>query len=288
MLKYDLLAIDLDGTLLDRRGRVSPRNAAAVRAARDAGLEVVIATGRALVESEHVLDAIEHRGAFVGAGGALLCDAATRRTVERSVMPADLVRRLTGSLGLRGHLAHLLKDRDETGYDYLIVGEGVLDPATEWWFDTLPVVARRVATFDDDEHPDHTLRCGTVAAAAEIADLAGAIRSSLGDSVYMQHWAAVTSAEPINASTHMLEVFNPRVDKWTMLDRYATRRAIRPERIAAIGDGINDIGMIRAAGLGIAVGNADPGVMHVASRVVAEHHRDGVAEAIERLVNGTW
>jgi len=285
---YDLIAIDLDGTLLRRDGSVSARNVAALREARDAGAEVVLATGRALIESDHVLDHVGREGFFVGAGGAMLCNARTGRTVQRSDMDEHLVRAVTASLNRHGHLAHLLKDGSVAGYDYLIVGDGVLDPATQWWFDTLPIRARFARLLEEDEHPELTVRVGTVASARELDHVEHELREDLGDTVFLQHWAAVTSTEATGSQTHLLEVFNPEVDKWTMIRRIAERRGIDRDRVAAIGDGLNDIRMVREAGLGVAIGNAEAGVMHVADRVAPENDEDGVAVAIDAILHGKW
>jgi len=288
-IKYDIIAIDLDGTLLDGQGEVSRQNAAAIDLAREAGIEIVLATGRAWVESRHAIEAIRQReGVFIGAGGAALNRAVDGETLWRSVMEPHLIARVAEALLSRGHLAHLLKDRHGTGYDYLIVGSGVLDPASEWWLRTLPVAARYAPTMEGDAHPGDTLRCGTVATADEVAEVAGAIRVQLGDAIFLQHWPALTEAERTGAPTHMLEVFNPDVDKWTALERYARQRNVAPERIAAIGDGINDARMIRSAGLGIAMANASPGVAHVAARITGHHDEHGVAAAIEAILEGRW
>src|SRR4051794_33527048 len=127
--RYDLLVIDLDGTLLRRDGSVSQRNVQAVAAARHAGIQVIIATGRALIESREALAAINHNtpGDLVAAAGvSLLGDAAPGRKIDRAVWPADLVRDATRSLLEDGHKALILKDAHATGYDYLAVGSGEL------------------------------------------------------------------------------------------------------------------------------------------------------------------
>ena len=68
-MPYDLLVVDLDGTLLGRNGDVSSRNRRALAQARECGLELIIATGRSLVESRCALDAVDHQGLVVAAGG---------------------------------------------------------------------------------------------------------------------------------------------------------------------------------------------------------------------------
>ena len=104
-----LIAVDLDGTLLDSSGKVSPRNIKAIGDLRDAGFKVVPATGRSWRESRRVFEVIQAKGMAVTSGGSVLSDAATGKTIERLVMDPELVLRLTLALLERGLLAHLLR-----------------------------------------------------------------------------------------------------------------------------------------------------------------------------------
>ncbi|HRP62794.1 MAG TPA: HAD-IIB family hydrolase [Phycisphaerales bacterium] len=286
--RYDMLVIDLDGTLLDRDGYVSTANRRALDAARSGGLEVIIATGRAWVESMTALRAIAHDGLLIAAGGSLLCDAATGHTVDRHVMPRDLVADVTSALLGHGHKVLILKDAHAAGYDYLAVGPGRLDPASEWWFNTIPAKVRHVDGLHEDEHPDETVRAGVVASSAELTPIARDLQVALGGRAFLQHWAAVTESEATGSSTHLLEVFNPNVSKWTMIESICQQRGIDRDRVAAIGDGLNDVEMIANAGLGVAMANADHRVMQAADRVTARHDEDGVAAAIDRILTGEW
>lgn len=286
--RYDLIVVDLDGTLLDKRGCASERNCAAIRAARDAGVEVIVATGRAFVESQAILAQIESLGPVIVAGGAMLCESMTGDTLDRSTMPADLVANISGSLIRHGHTAHILKDATAASFDYLIVGEGTLDPATQWWFDTHPVRVRYVDTLERDSHPGDTVRVGTVANGTSLKKIADEMRDDLGDSVFLQHWSAVTATEAIGSETHLLEAFHPQVNKWTMIERFCQRTGIDTNRVAAIGDGMNDLNMLRNAGLSVAMANADPGIVHLCDRVTEDHEADGVAHAIDQMLTGAW
>ncbi|MEO0586823.1 MAG: HAD hydrolase family protein, partial [Planctomycetota bacterium] len=84
--------------------------------------------------------------------------------------------------------------------------------------------------------------------------------------------------------THMLQCVDPAVDKATAVARIADRLGIPAERSAAIGDAPNDLGMIRWAALGLAVGNAWPELIEAADHAVATNANDGVAEAIDHYV----
>jgi HAD superfamily hydrolase (TIGR01484 family) len=286
--RYELLVVDLDGTLLDRKGQVSERNCRILAEARADGMEVVIATGRAWSESRKALEAVSHEGWVVAAGGSLLSDAATGRTVHRHVMPHDVVVELTDALVSHGHKALLLKDAHITGYDYVAVGPGELDPASRWWFEQFQVKVRHVDGHAEDEHPHDTVRAGAVACGTRLTPLAEWCRDALGDRCFSQHWSAVTESEAIGSTTHLLEVFHPRVNKWTMVEHVCKDMGISRQQVAAIGDGLNDLELIREAGLGIAMANAVSAVTAVADRVTEDFECDGVATAVERILSGEW
>lgn len=298
--KYDILAVDLDGTLLDPSGRVSARNRGAVAAAREAGLEVVICTGRGLVESKHILDAIDGRRLPRGwpvapaavAGGAMIADASQNRTLHRWPMDESLVRRIVARFADAKVASMVLKDPDAAGFDYLIVDTGQLDPVNIWWFDKMGVQRRHVPTLDVDEHPEHTVRVGFAAATENMYALGREIMSEFKDQATLHHFAAVSAKHASDGgrddSIHILEAFDPRVNKWTAVEWLAGEQGVARERIAAIGDEVNDVALIRGAGMGIAMGNAVEGVKAVAKRHAPTNADDGVAHAIERILEGSW
>ena len=286
--RYDLLVIDLDGTLLSRDGSISTRNRMAIDRAKAAGIEIIIATGRALSESRAALSSLEYDGLVVAAGGSLLCDAVSGRTIDRRVMGYDVVHEVTRELVDHGHKALILKDAHATGYDYLTVGDGDFDPASIWWFSRLGIEVRHVDKLDDDEHPADSVRAGAVACESKLAPLAGRLREKMRDRCCLQHWSAVTESHAIGATTHLLEVFTPNVNKWTMIASYYGRKGLNASRIAAMGDGLNDIEMVQNAGLGVAMANASPQVKSVAARITTDHDADGVAMAIDNILCGAW
>lgn len=286
--RFHTLVIDLDGTLLMRDGSVSMENRRALDLAREAGLEVIIATGRALVESLPAIEAIEHEGLVVAGSGSLLCEAASGRTIDRRVLEHDVVHHIGDALIANGHKLLVLKDAHAAGYDYLAVGPGELDPASKWWFSQLQAKLRFAEDVHDDEHPQDTVRAGVVAREDELAPLAESLREEIGDRAYLHHWSAVTESEATGSRTHLLEVFCRGVNKWTMIESHCHRRDLNSNGVAAIGDGLNDIELVAGAGLGIAMANADERVRRVADQHTADHNEHGVAVAIDRILAGAW
>lgn len=292
-IPYRLLALDLDGTLLDAASRLSPANRAAVGRAIDAGLEVVVCTGRGFAECRHVLDDLTMAGAAVVAGGAMTVQLPSGETLHRSAMPADLVRDVSRILNAAtGHYVLLLKDRSATGVDYVLLGDGRVDAASEWWFNQVPVAVQRAERFEDDPHPDETIRLGNVTTAREMKRLGARVVEEFGRRTFVHHFPVINSdgngRHLADDAIHLMEIFNAETNKWSAISALAAQRGVAAEQIAAIGDEINDVAMIRHAGLGVAMGNAIDPIKQVADRITLDQAEDGVAHAIEQILAGAW
>jgi hydroxymethylpyrimidine pyrophosphatase-like HAD family hydrolase len=294
---FDLIAIDLDGTLLGPDGRVSEANARAVARAREAGITVLPATGRGLVESLAVFDAIDHDTHAVVAGGAVTADVTTREAIDRSVMPGWLVRESIEHIHGHGHVAAVLKDGAAAGYDYLVVtgsGRAHRDPVLDWWFERTGVSVRTVASLDEDDCPELTVRVGCTAVDEEARPLALALQTELGERALLHQFttiaapAIVGSADGTPRRVHVVEVFDRRAGKWGAISRYADSCGIDHHRVVAIGDETNDVDMLRGAGLGVAMGNAVSAARDAADRQTASNAEDGVARVIDAVLSGAW
>ncbi len=299
MPRYDLLAIDLDGTLLGHGGGVggvSQRNKEALHRARAAGIRTVICTGRGLAECRHVTAAITQTDPVVVAGGAIIACPETSATLHRFAMPEHVVTQAVDIMLDLDHAALVLKDPVAAGYDYLVVRGPrniPLDPVTRWWFESMSVRVREVASLDHDEHPEHTVRVGACGFSSQMASAETQIRDRFAHTVVVHQFGAVVAPDHIktNASgetLHVLEAFDQDATKWSAISHLAKQWGIPASRIAAIGDEINDLSMIEGAGLGIAMGNAIPKVKAIANQHTAPNHEDGVALAIDRIIDGAW
>jgi hydroxymethylpyrimidine pyrophosphatase-like HAD family hydrolase len=290
---YDLLAIDLDGTLLDPRGQVSAANAEAIARARRAGIHVTVCTGRGLVECRGILNRIEQARPVVVAGGSMVACPATSATLHRFLMERALVTRLADCLIGHGHPVLILKDPHPAGYDYTILspkGPDALDPVTRWWFEVMRITPRYIETLAEDEHPEDTVRVGVCGTRRATARAAVEVREAFGHEVSMNHFAAVapsSSSDP-DDTTVILETFAKAANKWSAIQWISGQMDVKPERIAAIGNDVNDLEMLAEAGLGIAMGNAIDEARALADRHTLGNDADGVAHAIDRILGGEW
>lgn len=290
---YDLLAIDLDGTLLDSRGRVSAGNVAALLRARQAGMHVTICTGRGLLECRQILKMIEQIQPVVVGGGSMVACPATSATLHRFSMESKLVSRLADCLLAHDHPVLILKDPHTAGHDYTILspkGPSAIDPVTRWWFEVMNITPRYIRSLSEDEHPEHTVRVGVCGTRRATARAAVEVREAFGHEVSMNHFQAVApsvSSDPDEA-TVILETFAKAANKWSAIQWMAGRLGVRGDRVAAIGNDVNDLEMLTEAAMGIAMGNSIPEALAAADRHTEGNDADGVAVAIDRILNREW
>ncbi len=263
----------MDGTLLTSRGTISPVTQAALDRARARGLSLTLATGRRLAtvqpqveELGLTLPLILQSGAQIvdpGSGEALYSNplpreqvaAVVRAAVEERVQPilyedrAIAQHLLTGpvardSLSMGPYLAARPELVRRLSYDALAAVDGALQVAV---IDTLPV-ARRVA------------------ARLQVAHCRVLVSYSAGLDAYF------------------LEVFHETCSKDEALRRLAAMLDIPLDAVVAVGDNYNDDEMLRAAGLGVAMSNAEPEILAIADKIVPSNDENGIAALIDELL----
>lgn len=281
MKKYRLIALDIDGTLLSPESRLTRRTRAAVHSAMRAGYAVTLATGRNWTESRTVLSDLGFAGPCVFVGGAMVVDTGSGETLYCQRMHAELARDLCGVLEDLGHAACALQHTSVAGVDYLISDAAEVSAALTRWLAVTAATYRRlpVGTLPRHGH-DHTVRVGVVAPTPEVRRL-----QALLDERF--HERIVRHAIHLPAyGVDVLEAFDPQVSKWRGIMEIAARLGIDPQEVIAIGDDVNDLAMLQHAGLGVAMGNARPGVSEAADLTIASNADDGLAAFLEKLVEG--
>jgi len=270
--------VDLDGTLLDNRGRLSFRNRDALHRAQEAGIAVCLCTGRSLNESRAVLDEIGldlTAGVFVF--GALVADPASGEVLARTPLPGELADRFIAHLWSRGHCVLLLYEAPQAGCDYVLLEGQDNRAAYERWLSLTPTPVERISRWKTRERPP--LRINII----EQADRLEETLRELGEA-FPPEQAKINSIYAPNYGFHVVECFSPMVNKWYGILQVAGKLAIEPANIVAIGDDINDLEMVAGAGLGVSVANAIPPIREVAALQAPSNGDDGVAWLIDRLL----
>lgn len=280
-MRFRLLAIDLDGTLLNSGSELSKANREALHRAHEAGLVICICTGRNLVEAQPVIEQIGldlNAGVFVF--GAVVADLASRSILHRNPLSASTADRLVRYFTGTGHHVLVLYERSEAGCDYLLVEGGRNGDAYEKWLAITPSRAERTAVWQP--RPCAPLRVGIIEHPDRIEETMLRVRAA-----FAAHEAKINSIYAPNYRLHVVECFAPQVNKWYGLTQLADRLGIAPSQIVAVGDDVNDLEMIANAGLGVAMANAIPAVRSTARHQTASNDRDGVAVLIHHILDGT-
>lgn len=273
---YRLIAIDLDGTLLNHEGKVSEANKLAIRAAIEAGFIVCFATGRNYYESMGVIDEVGHYDAAVFVGGASVVDTRHGETIHRQLMEETLATEVCGILAKYDLSPIVLQDRETAGVDFLYSQETVPQVVKDWHH-RHDARVRHVDDLTTADH-SHTMRISTMGPAPLISSAEAALEAKFGERLFdYRVMLGATGAE-------LLEIFDPSVNKWAGIQHVARERGIGREEIVAVGDDFNDIHMIRHAGLGVAMGNARDEIKAMADRVIGSHEHDGLAAFINELI----
>lgn len=270
-----LLALDLDGTLLDSRKQLSARNLEAITRAQDAGTTIVLASGRHPYSMSRFADMLHlnERGGYVLAfNGGQLIDYATDQLLFHEELPRHLLPRLVEwahrydlpILSFRGNVIITEKPSNhyvvENAANNRMPIEGVVD-----FIEALDDLYTPPTKFLLPGNPNLLPEVE----AAMKADLQGEM-------------------EIYRSAPHYLELVPLGIDKGRTLQRLKahlaeTTGAIVPKLIAC-GDQDNDISMIRTADIGVAMGNAEQQVKAAADYVAPTNDEDGVAHVIERFI----
>jgi len=243
MPAYRLIALDMDGTLLDDDKRIPRENVEWIRKAADAGVAVCLATGRGRHDILPYLNELGLSTPFVAVNGSEVWRGPDRLH-RRVTMEAETVIRLRE----------------------LAVRYGV------WYWGT--VVGRSFYRHDwpDDAENQTWLKFGFYTED-------GKILSELIEQVSAWGTLEISNSDPNNIELNPLGIH-----KGNGLIELCGIIGCRPEETVAVGDSLNDVHMIRAAGLGVAMGNAQEAVKEVADAVTTSNGRAGVAEVIRRYV----
>jgi Cof subfamily protein (haloacid dehalogenase superfamily) len=263
-----LVASDVDGTLLDGTDRVSPRTRTAIEAVRARGVPFVLVTGRPPRWIAPVVDQLGFAPLAVCANGAVLYDPATDEVVSAQLLPVELLReaaevaeRLLPGCGLAAER----------------VGRSAHDDATPQ-FVAAPGYVHAWLNPDDVEVEDHLVLAEPAVKLLvrhpemTSGSMAAALRAEL-DGLVDLTWST---------DNGLVELAAPGVTKASGLASVARTLGVASAHVVAFGDMPNDVPMLRWAGHGVAMGNAHPDALAVADEVARPNTEDGVAQVLER------
>jgi Cof subfamily protein (haloacid dehalogenase superfamily) len=287
-MAIQLLALDLDGTLLNRRGEISERNRTAIDQARERGVRVALVTGRRFRDSRPLALELGLDVPLIAHNGALTKHARTLETVSVLPLPLAAARDALRIGREAGADALLSDDFDGLGvlvFDHLSGDNSAAHKYVAWaqrihGDDEESEAVRQVASLEAylDHEPVHLAFSGGCTRMDKLAEL---LQDQLRDKV------KILCTKYLEQDFSLVDVVNPSASKGAGVAAAAAELDITTSEILAIGDNYNDLEMLLLAGTGVVMANAPldlrqtPGLYPTAS-----NDEDGVALAIERFVLG--
>jgi len=277
MLPYQLLAIDIDGTLVNSNDELTSATRDALIRAGKAGIHVVLATGRRYSRTLHLIEPLGIDVPLVTASGALVKDPIDHRTLYRAQFDRRLLCDALELITRRGYDPVLCADTYAEGFDFYYARREVESPELDEYFRLNSGCGRLYRELAVDPPPG-VFTGFVMGTHAEMLDLEGELQQRFPDRLYTH---VLRSPRYVG---FMCEISPAGVTKWSAIRRLAVEWGIDDESICAVGDDVNDVPMIRAAGLGVAMGNARERVKAAADRIAPSHDEDGLVQVVEWLL----
>ncbi|CAH1855497.1 Cof-type HAD-IIB family hydrolase [Convivina intestini] len=269
MADIKIVAIDIDGTLLNDQREITPAVAQAVDDAVAQGVKVVITTGRPISGVKDILKSLKLDQAsqfVITHNGGLMATADGQQIIHRNTLTLDDFKEVNDFMVQEG--AYLQVEAMDQAYttNHLI----------DYW-----------ASYENDlvhlplhvhDHADELagidfIKLIAMAEADKLNDLQAKVPADIQDKM-----------EVVRSTAHNLEFMNQTASKGNALLALAKYLNVDPQETMAIGDQENDLSMIKAAGIGVAMGNAIDPVKKIAQVQGLDNNHDGVAHAIQEYV----
>lgn len=264
-----LIAIDLDGTLLNEHKEITDETKKVLKQAKEIGVKVVLCTGRPLLGMAHYLDELDLKEAGdygITYNGGLVQRTNTGEVLSQKTLTKVQIEEL-----------YQLTQSLEVPLNFIDLKQVYAPPYPESYPSLYGGVMKAlpfVSTTMDDLPTDAVFNKAVIC--TEVAHLDETIAKI---PVEFTEKYTIMKSRP-----ELLEILNKEVDKGRGLEVLCNLLEIHPDEVMALGDEENDLAMIRFAGLGVAMGNATDEVKSAAKFVTKTNRENGVAYAVKKFV----
>lgn len=272
MEQYKLIAFDMDGTLLNSQKKITDKTCEAIQKAIDAGIIVILNTGRCVAELEEYMDVLKNIQYINSTSGALVYDRKSDKDIYSSALDVDTVKAILDIVSSKNVMIDFFtresivqRDKIEKMEQYRMeVYRDMFERVTVKWEDICgqylekPFPVAKLNIYHTSEEARNYTR-------QRIEEL------QLG-------------VEMVNAETTSLEISAKGIDKGIGLEKLCQYLNISLSQTIVVGDADNDIGAMKKAGLAVAMGNANERIKELADVMVADNDHDGCREVIEKYI----
>ncbi len=283
--RFRILALDVDGTLLDPAGTLRPRTAAAVARAARAGIRPVLCTGRRYRRAWPIASQLALNAPIVCNSGAIVKDPRDNQTLWRADFDPPLTAAVLELFDTDQRPSVSFTDRDPHQFDFVVPGFPTGWPLFDDYVgqnrdhaDVNPRWAAEQRHRTEGPSRDALFHLCAIGSRDEMLAFQRRVIDCLGGRVQ-----TFVQRSPRYLGT-MCEILRHDASKWTAVLHLAKLWNVDPAEICAVGDDVNDLPMIRNAGLGVAMGHSPADVLAAADLVTGNHDEDGVAMLVDEVL----
>lgn len=288
---YKLIAIDLDGTLLNSYGQVSEKNKIELNKAKQRGAEIVIASGRSTNSVKNIAMDIGASNYIICGNGSLIYDLQKDEIIYDKFIDKKKVLQIIdvceqNSIYYNIYTENMVIAKTLNNNVLFYHQENANKPDSKKTKINLVQDIYQYVKESKDQNilkitisdNDNIIFNGIIRKLREIKDI------DVLDVAHMSRKIIKSGTEEVSLEYYYTEITSKNVDKWYALEYLIDKLNIQKEEVMTIGDNVNDKIMIENAGCGVAMGNSAPYIKEIADIVVADNNQDGVAEAIENQI----
>lgn len=263
MLAYQLIALDLDGTLLTDEKTITPETVEQLNDLKQDGKYVVIATGRSVFSVRPLLEDYTFPAYYITDNGANVYELDTGRTLHTSTIPRAFLQTMREVM--RKYGVHCDVTTDSCVYVEHLDEEG-REKYREYHIEP-------TAIGDLREVPEDPVIFTMTAAPSVLDEVVPRLDQQYGDELKI-----------VRSGEHFIDIMKAGTTKGTALKRLVAHLGLEAEDTLAVGNYYNDLEMLRYAGLGIAMANAPDDLKAEADAVTLSNNEDGVRVALDKWV----
>lgn len=288
---YKLVAIDLDGTLLNSYGEVSNKNREAIKKAIQKGSEIVLASGRPIMSVRNLANEIGCNHYIICGNGAITYDLQKEEIIYNRFLEKAKVLQIIriceeNSIFYNVYTKDTILTKN-LNYNILFYHqENASKPENKKTnISIIENIYEYVKNREEEDYLKITV-CDNdkIIFGSIIRKLRMIKDTDVLDVAHMSRKIIKDGTESVSMEYYYTEITNTNVDKWQAIENLIEKLKIKKEEVIAIGDNINDSEMVKEAGLGIMMQNSAPYIKEMADIIVKDNDNDGVAEALEKYI----
>ena len=271
--RYKLLVMDIDGTLLNREGKISDADREALAQVCRLGLRVCLSTGRTLQSGLKIINLLPLDGYHIFFDGALVANPIQNEEIFVLPIPREIVREAV-------QFAHQHDIRLElySSTHYFVEQETWATNVRRQYFGINPTVVDFDGIWERERIIKGTVAVFTAEERAKADKLCQRFKNELGSLHFS--WTAT----PAYPNVDFINIVAPGVSKGKALEALASHLSIPLSEVLAIGDERNDVSLFELAGFSVAMGNAPDEVKAAADYITLDVEQSGVAAAIKKFL----